>query len=380
MTDVYIAGCDMQPVVKSSALGLKHLAAKSLLSALEKSKIQEPDCLLISNMLSDELDGQKHLGPLVATQAGLKNIEAWQVRAATAGGSAAIRAAWLALKSKEVQSVAITGVEIMRGSQATPILARALDLESEIKKGHTMISINAELMKSYMNQYDVSYDKFSNFAQNAHQNALHCDHAYLKKSLSRDEIIYSRIVSDPIRISDCSPVCDGTATLLLTNNPDLALTEKIILSACEVATDLLPVWQRPNPLELLAAKISSRKAFHRARLEPGDIDFFELHDAFSIMACLALESCGFAKPGQGWKMAHEGEIFADKKLPISTFGGLKARGHPVGATALYQSCEIVSQLGGWAGKNQLQNHPKKAMMQSIGGAGSTLITSIFEIV
>ena len=144
-----------------------------------------------------------------------------------------------------------------------------------------------------------------------------------------------------------------------------------------MATDSLSVHDRHNPLWLQAAEDSTHKAYRQAGLGPADIDFFELHDAFTIMAALSLEAAGFAEPGRGTWLAKDGEITRDGKLPISTRGGLKARGHPVGATGLYQIVETAQQLRGEAGQNQLPN-VRIGMTQNIGGSGATIATHIFE--
>ncbi|NCC35389.1 MAG: hypothetical protein EOM24_25760 [Chloroflexia bacterium] len=181
-------------------------------------------------------------------------------------------------------------------------------------------------------------------------------------------------------VSLLSPVCDGAAAVVLTRSSEArAYTDqpvKILSSA--VSTDWFRVGDRANPLHLYAATRASYKAFRSANVHRNDIDLFEVHDAFSIMACLALEAVGFAEPEQGWRMAVEGAIARDGKLPLATLGGLKARGHPVGATAIYQTCEIVQQLMGKAGPNQIPD-ARLAMLLSLGGAASTALTHLFGV-
>ena len=145
-----------------------------------------------------------------------------------------------------------------------------------------------------------------------------------------------------------------------------------------MATDWFRVADREDPLRLFAAEKSAYDAFRKANVNKNDISLFEAHDAFSIMACLQIEAAGFAKPGEGWRLAKEGQTRLRGKLPLSTFGGLKARGHPIGATALYQTSEIVLQLTERAGKNQVKN-AKIALVQSVGGAGSTILTHVFGV-
>ncbi|MCB1317829.1 MAG: hypothetical protein KDK27_17810 [Leptospiraceae bacterium] len=363
---------------KQHTESLRRMGAQSLLAALADAAIEIPDMLIVANMLADELDGQKHLGPLIATEAGLPGIEALQVRAAMATGAAAIRMAYLALKSGEVRTVAIAGLERMSSGDPTPIMARALDAETEIPAGQTMVSINAHIMEKYLMTYNAEYEQFANFAVNAHRNALSNPDALLHKQVNVADVLKAREIVTPIRLYDCAPICDGSASIVLTNDATLARKQNgIQLLASETVCDSLAVAARAQPLELNAARQSAQKAYRRAGIEPTDVDFFELHDAFSIMACLALEACGFAEPGAGWKLAAEGDIFLEGKIPIATFGGLKARGHPIGATGIYQAIEIYRQLRGQAGMNQISN-ARCAMMQSIGGAGTTLITNIFH--
>jgi acetyl-CoA C-acetyltransferase len=234
-------------------------------------------------------------------------------------------------------------------------------------------------MRSYMKLNAVPDDGFANFAVNAHINAHHNPNALFRKRVSARKARSSRIIVPPLRLFDSAPVCDGAAAVVLApaeRAPELAPHSARLL-ACSVSTDRFRVEDRADPLWLQAAEWSAQKAYESAELGPEDIDFFELHDAFSIMAAMQLEAAGFAARGEGWKLAAEKKIYRRRgKIPIATMGGLKARGHPVGASALYQAVEIVLQLTGRAGKNQLRK-PKVGMMQSVGGAGSTMLTHIF---
>jgi acetyl-CoA C-acetyltransferase len=191
-------------------------------------------------------------------------------------------------------------------------------------------------------------------------------------------VLNSRIVHDPLRLLDCSPICDGAAAVVLapTEQARAHSPHPVRILASSVATDRFRVGDRANPLWLAAAYASAAQAYRRANLNREDLDFFEVHDAFSIMACMQLEAAGFAKLGQGWRLAAEKRIDLRGDIPITTMGGLKARGHPIGATGLYQACEMVLQLTGRAGKDQVRN-AEVGMMQSVGGAGTTVITHIF---
>lgn len=378
MTQVFVATSAVEPVQKNIKLGLAQYGGNLLRRLLDQAGLDAPDALYVSNMLADELQGQKHLGALIASGAGLRGIEAYQVRAAMASGAMALRNAYLAVKSGEVRTAVALGLEIMQPGDATAAMAKALDATSEIPEGLTMIGINARLFAAYLDKYKIKHSSFANFARNAHHNGIAAPHALFKQEFSREQIINSRVIEAPIRLMDCAPICDGAAAMIFTSDVSLCTGTPVELLASEIATDILTVSKRSNPLSLDASRLSAQKAFKRSGLRPVDIDFFELHDAFSIMACLSLEACGFAEPGKGWQMAEDGVIFREGDLPIATFGGLKSRGHPIGATALYQAHEIVCQLRGEAGDCQIRQDIRTGMMQSIGGAGTTLATNIFK--
>lgn len=380
MRCVSIVGTGQLPVEKQSVARLRELGVRATLLAMQDAGVDRVDALFAGNMLSDELQGQKHVATLIASEAGLHGIEALQVRAATATGAAALRMAYFAVASREAELAVAVGVEKMSTAPATSALAKALDAEREVPTGATLISQNARLMAAYLDRNDVAYENFVNFAINAHRNAATNPYALFRRAVSVDEVLESRIVNAPIRLFDCSPICDGAAAVVLapTDAARSFTDHPVRILASAVATDWLRVDDRPDPLAADAARLSAQKAYERAGVSPDDVDFFEVHDAFSIMACLLLEAAGFAEQGQGWRLAVDGEIFREGRLPIATLGGLKARGHPIGATALYQTCEIVRQLTGRAGPNQLPN-AEVGMLQSVGGAAATVLTHLFGV-
>ncbi len=380
LRDVSIVGIGQVAVQKRAQEGLRELAARVVRLAMADAGVDRVDALYASNMLSDELQSQKHLAALFADEAGLTGIEAVQVRAATASGAAALRVAYLAVASGEVDLAVTVGAEKMSDGVPTPALAKALDARSEVPDGMTLISQNARLMHLYFQRYRPPEDALVNFPVNAHRNARHNPYALFKdKPITREDVLNSRIINPPIRLLDCSPVCDGAAAVILAPREQAReYTEHPVdVLASSVATDRFRLDDRADPLDLQAVRRSAQLAFQRAGLDRGQVSFFEVHDAFSIMACLLLETTGFAEPGEGWRLAAENQIALDGAIPITTMGGLKARGHPIGGTALYQVCEIVLQLTGRAGKNQLPD-PRIALMQSIGGAASTALTHLFR--
>lgn len=378
MRPVSIVGIGQIPVKKVYEDELRVLASRAVKAAMEEAGVATVDAVFAGNMLADELQGQKHIAALIADEVGLDLVEALQVRAATATGAAALRMAYLAVASGEADSAVAVGVEKMSGGQATPALAKALDARYEVPIGDTLISKNAFLMRLYMEKYGMPEDGLVNFAINAHHNAMTNDNALFTKEVDREMVMNSRMISPPIRLFDCSPVCDGAAAVILVPRDEARAYHEfpVHIMASAVSTDRFRVQDRPEPLLLRAARMSAVNAFRRANVNRKDVDFYEVHDAFSIMACLLLEAAGFARQGEGWRMAAEKRIFRAGDLPLATMGGLKARGHPIGATAIYQTCEIVQQLTGRAGPNQLEG-PTVAMLQSVGGAAATVLTHIF---
>ncbi len=378
---VSIVGIGQIPVQKSNPGSLKQMGAEVVCRAMADAGVDTVDGLFVGNMLADELQNQKHIATLIASAAGLRGIEALQVRAATATGAAALRMAYFAVASGEARLAIALGVEKMSEGAPTPALAKALDAETESSQGATLLSQNARLMQMYMDRYQVPVDVFNKFSLNSHQNARTNAMALFKDKKVTDRTVRaSPVISPPLRLYDASPICDGAAAVVLarTNEARAYTDQPVKILSSSVATDWFRVDDRTDPLDLYAAARSAREAFRKANVHRNDINLFEVHDAFSIMSCLLLEAVGFAERGQGWRMAAENRIGLRGSLPIATFGGLKARGHPIGATALYQTCEIVLQLTGRAGKNQVKN-AGLALLQSVGGAASTVLTHVFGI-
>ena len=381
--DVSIVGIGQVPVTAASPLSLRQLGAEAVKRAMADAGVDQVDALFVGNMLADELQGQKHLASLIADEAGLRWVEALQVRAATATGAAALRMAYLAVASGQTDVAVALGVEKMSTDRAQVIssLAKALDAELEVPTGATLLSQNAKLMRLYLERYGRSVTDFDGFALNAHANANHNPNAlFHDRVVTTDVIDASPVVSDPLRLHDAAPICDGAAAVVLTRTKQARAFhhQPVKMLAASVVTDRFRIADRADPLRLEASARSARQAFKRANVHRSDIDLFEVHDAFSIMAASILEAVGYAEPGHGWRLAAEGDIFHGGSVPISTMGGLKARGHPIGASAIYQTCEIVQQLTGTAGANQLPD-PKVALLQSVGGAGSTVLTHLFGV-
>lgn len=382
MRDVSIIGVGQTPVREHWNKSLRELAVQAILAALEDAHVEDMDAIYVGNMLSGELTRQEHLGALIADQLGMTGIAAMKVEAACGAGGTALHAAHLAVSSGQYRRVVVVGVEKMTdlwNGSVTAGLAMAADGEYEAANGISFVGLNAMIMRRYMYEFDLVEENFAPFALNAHANAVHNPNAMYRKAVTIEQFTQAKKVADPISLFDASPVCDGAAALILSRNENLNgnAARAIQVAASAVATDTLALHDRQDPLWLRAVELSSIKAYAQAAVTPQDIDLFELHDAFSIIAPMSLEAAGFARRGTGTYMARDGEISLDGKLPISTMGGLKARGHPIGASGVYQVVEAVQQLRGEAGKNQVAN-ARVAMTQSLGGVAATAATHILK--
>jgi acetyl-CoA C-acetyltransferase len=333
-------------------------------------------------MLSGMLSKQDNIATLIADWIGMPGIDAIKVEAACGSGAAAMRAGLIAVSSGEIDSALVIGVEKMTEglpTETTEALATAADADYEAAHGLSFVAINALVMQRYLFQYGWKHTDFGWFSINAHKNAISNPYARLREPINENDYNNARMIAAPINLLDASPVGDGAAAVLLVP-ADKVITssrEIITIAGSASATDTLSVHSRKDPLWLSAAEKSVKRAYRQAGIGPSDIDLFELHDAFSIMSALSLEACGFAERGQGPKLALEGEIFTTGRIPITTMGGLKARGHPVGATGIYQLVEVVQQLRGTAGNSQVED-AKIGMAQNIGGSGATIITHILR--
>ncbi len=381
MHEVAVIGIGQTKIDEHWDKSLRELAGDAALAAIGESQIQHVDSIYVGNMLSDISNLQAQLGSMTADWIGQRFTDAVKIESACSSGSAAFRAAYLAVASGEIDFALAVGVEKMTdspGNEITAALATAADADWEVDHGLSFVALNALIMKRYMHEYGWNENDFAEFTINAHANAVHNPFARFRFPVSEQSFINAPMICDPINLMDASPIGDGAAAVVLMRSDLLSNNyPKIVIAGSAGATDPIAIHNRKSPLRLTAAEISTRKAYQQAGISPEEIDVFEYHDAFTIMAALSLESAGFCAPGKGPSLAKEGEIKINGRIPVATFGGLKARGHPVGATGMYQIVEIIQQLRGTAGKTQVPNC-EFGMSQNIGGSGSNIVTHIFK--
>lgn len=378
MRPIYIAAVGLTPVGEHWETGLRQLALGAILAAQQDwaqhagAATAQPEALFVGNMLAGQLSGQEHLGALVADFAGLRGIEAVTAEAAGASGGAALRQAVLAIGSGQIDTALVVGVEKMTdkvGAGVTAATATASDTDWEAAQGATPTALAALLMRRYLLTHGATLADFAGFTVNAHANAKTNPNAMFRNTITAEAYAKAGMVADPVNMFDAAPDADGAAALIVTADPAAV---RVLASA--VATDTLALHDRGNLLEFDAARLATERAYQQAGLGPNDMDLFELHDAYTVFAALSLEAAAFAPYGHGYRLA-AGDIARTGRVPIATFGGLKARGNPGGATGVYQIAEVVLQLRGEAGPNQIAE-ARVGMAQCLGGAGATAITHI----
>lgn len=381
---VSIVGVGMVPVREHWSTGLTELAAEAGALALRDADIAQADALYIGNAYGATYNQQTQLGSLLAPALGLRGAEAYTCEAGDASGGVALRAGYLAVASGAVNTALVLGVE-----KATDIVGPArwsarnvsLDAEYEAINGASLTATAGLLMHRYMYEYGLELSHFEGFSINAHRNGSLNNFAMFRNRLRSGAFVKAPMIADPVSLFDSAPDGDGAAAVVLVNS-ELAedlVPKPISIRGSAVATDSLMLQDRSDPLVLTAVGQSTAQCLDQAGLSPGELDALELHDAFTILTALSLEAIGFGDRGRGWEWArNEGASIApDGELPLSTFGGLKSRGNPAGASGIYQAVEAVRQLNGQAGENQVPD-ARHVLIQSIGGLGATVATHILS--
>lgn len=384
MRQVAILGFGQTSIDEHWEKSLREIGGEAAFLALQDAGIEKVDALFVGNMLSSLVSGQNQLGAFFADWIGMWHQEAVKIEAACGSGAAAFRSGLMAVASGDIESALVIGVEKMTdkaGHDVTAALATAADADYEVEQGVSFVGLNALIMRRYMHEYGWKHADFAPFSINAHANAMSNPCARLHDRITVDQFEKSSMVATPINLLDASPTGDGAAAAVIVPADKVTSIpgrRRVLVTGSSSVTDTIAVHSRKDPLFLSAAYESAKKAYAMAEVSFEDIDVFELHDAFSIMSALSLEACGFAERGKGIRLGLEYEITPKGKIPICTRGGLKARGHPVGATGMYQIVEVVQQLRGECGETQVEG-ANIGMAQNIGGSGATILTHILKV-
>ncbi len=378
---------------------------KSMDKPLDAKKIE---AFYLGNFSSDQFEKQAHFAPILASWLGLAPISAIRLEDACASGAVAIRQAALAIASGEYDVVLVGGLEKMTDLQiaeVTEALATAADTQFEIPAGFTFPGFYAAMATAYMHEYGADRNAFFDVAIKNHKNGALNDKAQFDQTIEQiREAKRARAVEKgrpeptwktdleflqdpkgnpniawPMTLFDCSPVSDGAAMILLVSE-DIAKqfsdSPIYLIGSGQASDGALP--ERETLSGIPAAEKAGKQAYEMAGLTPNDIDLAEVHDCFTIAEIMASEDLGFFPRGEGWKAAMEGKTARDGEHPINTSGGLKAKGHPVGASGVAQVVEVWKQLHGIAGERQLTTNPKIGLTHNVGGSGQTCVVNIYE--
>lgn len=382
MTHVYVGGVGLTKVGRHFDKGLIDLAAEAAFKAIDEAGV-EPEALVVGNMMSSSLQHQDNLGAYIASGIGLRGIPAFKVEAACGSGGAAVHAAFNMVKSGVYNAVLVVGVEKMTDyptAVVTEALAQAADTEYELFYGASFTGLNALMMRYYMEKHGVSRREMSYWPVMMHKNAVANPYAQIRREIRLEDVERSQVVADPIRLLDSSPIGDGAAAVLLVSeNIASKLAEKPVVEVAgsAMATDTVELSNRESLDAMPAAAQAAKKAYKMAGVEPRNVDVIEIHDAFTINAIILIEELGFAPRGQAAKQLAEGRFAPGDKPTANPSGGLKARGHPVGATGVYQVAEVVMQLrGDFPGVKV--DKAETGLTANIGGDGSSLIVHVLR--
>ncbi|MDE1854200.1 MAG: thiolase domain-containing protein [Thaumarchaeota archaeon] len=379
-TKAYVTSVGFTPVGdhwEKSILDLAVDAARGALKGLGKKK---PGQIIVGNMFSGVGASQEHLGAMLASALGLQGVPAYKVEAACSSGGSAFNVGYNLVKSGAIDSALVVGVEKMRDLEPEEVsraLAMAESAEYTQFVGATFAALNGLLARYYMEQLNVTRDELSSIPVIDHANAVTAAHAQFRKAITPEVVGRSSMISDPLRLFDCAPVGDGAAAALIVSDGAAGSRKKMVeVLGGRISTNEFSIYERDDMLDFKASREAFKAAMAQAGVPLKKLSLAEVHDAFSVVGALSLEAMGYSRRGQGAKDAKAGRYSKGGELPINTFGGLKARGHPVGATGLYQIAESYLQLTGQAGKNQVEG-AEYAATQNIGGVDSTSAVHVF---
>jgi acetyl-CoA C-acetyltransferase len=382
---VAIVGVGLTSFGEKWDTGLRELASEAGFSAASEAGIRGEDIelVLVGNMSAGTLEGQEHIAALWADFLGLSPTPAVRVEAACASGGVALAQGYIAVASGFYDLVAVGGIEKMTdvsGIGITSALAGAMDVEWEAYFGATFPSIYALMARRYMYEYGLKREQLAKVAVKNHYHGSLNPTAHFKNRISIDDVLSSPLVADPLQLFDCCPISDGAACILLTSaDKAKKYTDTPILLETVVQTSgTLSLFSRRNICTIDATVEAAHKAFRQVHITPKDVDVIEVHDCFTIAEILALEDLGFCKKGDGARLYDEEQTYVNGSIPVNTDGGLKASGHPVGATGVKQVVELVMQLRGEVKNGRQVEGAEIGLAHNVGGSGSTAVVSIMR--
>lgn len=380
MREVAIIGVGMTKFGELWEQSLRDMFAEAALKAMENAKVEKIDALYVGAMSSGLYAYQEHLGSLMADYIGQIGVPAVRVESACSSGGQAVRMGFIDVASGMHDIVLVGGVEKMWDVEdGTFVLATASDQEYEAYNGVTFPGLYAMIARAYMERYGLTREELAQVPIKNHKHAVNNPNAQYPFEIDLKTVLNSSMVADPLRLMDCSPITDGAACLILCPlDRAKEFTDKYVkIRGVGAASGPIALHDHKDLTRLEAVYLAAQRAYQMAGVTPNDIDFVEVHDCFSIAEIVVAEELGFFEYGKGGKAIAEGQATYGGKIVINPSGGLKAKGHPVGATGVAQLVEAFYQLTNQAGKRQVQN-ARLGMTQNMGGSGGSCVVHILE--
>ena len=383
MRDVAIIGVGLMKWGELWKKSLRDIFVEAALNAIDDAHVDNLDSMYIGCMSGGLFVGQEHIGSMMSDYLGQKNIPAARVESACASGGLAVKLAYLEVASGMSNIVLAGGVEKMTdvdGNGATAALATAADQEYEVYNGATFPGLYAMMARAHMEKYKTKREHIAQVAVKNHKNGMNNPYAQYHLKITADEVLKSTMVADPLRILDCSPITDGAAALIMC---DLETAKKISkkplvkIIGIGHATDSIALHSRPDFTTINSTVKAAQQAYKMADVKPADINVAEVHDCFTIAEVVVSEDLGFFEKGEGGCAVADCRTEIEGEKPINPSGGLKSKGHPVGATGVAQVIEIVKQLRGEADKRQVKD-ARIGLTQNMGGSGGSTLIHILK--
>ncbi|MFN3781008.1 MAG: thiolase domain-containing protein [Candidatus Kapaibacteriota bacterium] len=380
MREVAIIGVGMTKFGELWEQSIRDMFAEAALKAMENAKVEKIDALYVGSMSSGLYAYQEHLGSLMADYIGQIGVPAARIESACSSGGQAVRIGYMDVASGMHDIVLVGGVEKMWDVEdGTFVLATAADQEYEVYNGVTFPGLYAMIARAYMEKYGLSREELAQVPIKNHKHAVNNPNAQYPFEIDLKTVLNSTMVADPLRLMDCSPITDGAACIILCPvERAKEFTDKYVkIRGVGAATGPIALHDHKDLTRLDAVHLAAQRAYQMAGVGPNDIDFVEVHDCFSIAEIVVAEELGFFEYGKGGKAIAEGQATYGGKVVINPSGGLKAKGHPVGATGVAQIIEAYYQLTNQAGKRQVEN-ARLGMTQNMGGSGGSCVVHILE--
>jgi acetyl-CoA C-acetyltransferase len=380
MREVAIVAAGMTRFGELWGASLRDLFVEAAQEALKPAPGDRLNAIYVGNMSAGQFVGQEHLGPLLADHLGMAGVPSVRVESACASGGVALRTAFLEVACGVSDLVLAAGVEKMTDSpDVTEVLATASDQETEVYNGATFPALYALIARAHMAKHGTTEEDMAWVSVKNHRHGALNENAQFPREITTAQVMSSALVAEPLRLLNCSPVSDGAAAVLLCplEHASRYTTHPVVIRGAALATAPMALTDRRDLAYLDAVAAAGARAYEMAGIGPEQVDVAEVHDCFSISEICCIEALGFVEPGQGRHCARTGETALGGRIPVNTSGGLKSKGHPVGATGVAQAVELFEQLTGTAGRRQVPG-AEFGLAQNMGGTGASSVVHILQ--